>query len=188
VRSSFRFWAVSSPCCYWLRAGGKANLLVGAMVIGMTIAVALSGAFARRLIIELREDQGEGEQAHFSVTAAGRPAVTDVQLKYPEREQRYEAAAGEISAFSSLRQATFRPGRNAGATTTDQLKVWAHKVTPEGDSEGIAGLLYVHQDGETRQFDLKLSKGQVVLPVAPGTCQVDITLAGASDMRPGDFS
>jgi hypothetical protein len=59
---------------------------------------------------------------------------------------------------------------------------------PKGDSEGIAGLLYVHQDGETRQFDLKLSKGQVVLPVAPGTCQVDITLAGASDMRPGDFS
>jgi Tryptophan/tyrosine permease family len=162
-------------------------LLVGAMVIGMTIAVALSGAFAQRLIVELREDQTEGEQAHFSVTAAGRPAVTDVRLKYPEREQRYEAAAGEISAFSSLRQATFGPGKNAGATTA-QLKVWAHKVTPEGDSEGIAGLLYVHQDGETRQFDLKLSKGQVVLPVAPGACQVDITLAETTDMRPEDFS
>jgi hypothetical protein len=162
-------------------------LLVGAMVIGMTIAVALSGAFARRLIIELRGDQGEGDQAHFSVTAAGRPAVTDVRLKYPERKQHYEAAAGEISAFSSLRQVTFRLENNAGVTI-DQLKVWAHKVTLEGDSEGIAGLLYVHQDGETRQFDLKLSEGQVVLPVAPGACQVDITLAEASDMRPGDFT
>jgi hypothetical protein len=163
-------------------------LLVGAMVIGMTIAVTLRGAFARRLILELREDQSEGEHALFSVTAAGRPAVTDVRLIYPEREQRYEAAAGEIPAFSSLRQATFRLGRDVDTTATTQLKVWGHKVTPEGDSEGIAGLLHVRQGEETKRFDLKLSKGQVVLPVAPGACQVDITLAEASDMRPGDSS
>jgi amino acid permease len=160
-------------------------LLVGAMVVGMTIAVILRGAFARRLIVELREDQSEGEQALFSVSAAGRPAVTDVRLKYPEGEQRFEAAAGEIPAFSSLLQASFRAEWSAGATT--QLKVWAHKVTPEGDSEGIAGFLHVRQGDETRRFDLKLSKGQVVLPVAPGTCRVDITLAEASDTRPRDF-
>ena len=88
-----------------------------------------------------------------------------------------------IPDFSSLRQATLRLVRNnVGA----QLKVWAHKVTPEGDSEGISGLLHVRQGDETRQFDLKLSKGQVMLPVAPGTCQVDILLAEESDTRPGD--
>jgi hypothetical protein len=163
-------------------------LLVGAMVIGMTIAVTLRGVFARRLIVELREDRSEGEHAHFSVTAAGRPAVTDVRLKYPEREQCYETAAGEIPAFTSLRQATFRPKRDVDTTATTQLKVWGHKVTPEGDSEGIAGLLRVRQGKETKRFDLKLSKGQVVLPVALGACQVDITLAEASDMRPGDSS
>jgi hypothetical protein len=162
------------------RAGA---LLVGVMVVGMTIAVILRGAFARRLTVELREDQSEGEQALFSVTAAGRPAVANVRLKYPEGEERYDAAAGEIPAFSSLRQASFRAQRSAGATT--QLKVWAHKVTPEGDSESIAGLLLVRRGDETKRFDLKLSKGQVVLPVAPGTCQVDITLAEASETRPG---
>ena len=163
-------------------------LLVGAMVIVMTIAVTLRGVFARRLIVELREDRSEGEHAHFSVTAAGRPAVTDVRLKYPEREQRYETAAGEIPAFTSLRQATFGLKRDVNTTVTTQLKVWGHKVTPEGDSEGIAGLLHVRQGKETKRFDLKLSKGQVVLPVALGACQVDITLAEASDMRPGDSS
>ena len=105
-----------------------------------------------------------------------------MQLRYPKGEQRHKAAAGEVSAFSSLRQATFWP--EVGAVT--QLKVWAHKVRPEGDSEGIAGSLRVRQDDKTKEFDLKLWKGQVVLPVAPGTCQVDITLAEASDTRPGE--
>lgn len=113
--------------------------------------------------------------------------MADVRLQYSERERRYEAAAGEVPAFSSLRRATFRPEWDAGATA--QLKVWAHKVTPEGDSEGLAGLVYMRQGDETRQFDLKLSEGQVVLPVAPGACQVEITLAEANDTRPdGSFS
>ena len=152
-------------------------LLVGVMVLGITLA--MRGALARRLVIELRED--EGEQVLFSVTAAGRPTTSDVRLRYPNGEQRHKAASGEVPAFSSLRQATFRP--EASAAT--QLKVWAHKVTPEGDSEGIAGSLRVRQGEKTKEFDLKVSKGQVVLPVAPGTCQVDITLAEASDTRPG---
>jgi uncharacterized membrane protein len=154
-------------------------LLVGVVVVGMTLAMR-RGALARRLVVELR--QNEGEQALFSVTAAGRPAATDVQLRYPKGEQRHKAAAGEVTAFSSLRQATFRPEISAAT----QLKVWAHKITSEGDSEGIAGSLRVRQVDKTKDFDLKLSKGQVILPVAPGTCQVDITLAEASDTRPGD--
>jgi amino acid permease len=156
-------------------------LLMSALVLSVTIAVSLRGGFDRRLIVELLED--EDKQAHFSIIAVGHPTVTDVRLTYSYGEQRYKAAAGNIPNFSSLRQATFwTEQNNVGA----QLKVWAHKVTPEGDSEGIAGLLHVRQGDETRQFDLKLSKGQVMLPVAPGTCQVDIVLAETSDMRPGD--
>jgi hypothetical protein len=154
-------------------------LLVGVIVVGMTLA--MRGALARRLVIELRKD--EGEQALFTVTAAGRPAAADVQLRYPEGEQRHKAAVGEVPAFSSLRRATFWPEISAAT----QLKVWVHKITSEGDSEGIAGTLRVRQGDKTTEFDLKLSKGQVVLPVAPGTCQVDITLAEASDTRPGDY-
>src|SRR5918999_3199709 len=54
-------------------------LLVGVMVLGITLA--MRGALARRLVIELRED--EGEQVLFSVTAAGRPTASDVRLRYP---------------------------------------------------------------------------------------------------------
>lgn len=57
--------------------------------------------------------------------------------------------------------------------------MWAPRITPEGNSEGLAGLLRVRQGDETRQFDLKLSDGQVVLPTGPDALQVDITFAGA---------
>jgi hypothetical protein len=172
-----------------------AALLAGVLVLGMTIAVMLRGAFAQRLIVELRveawEDRSEEERAYFSVTAAGRPIETDVQLKYLEGEQRYQRGAGcEIPDFSSLRQATFRPRWNASATPPTLLKVWAHKVTiktPKGgdyeESEGLAGLLHVRQE-----FDLKLWDGKVVPSVAPATWQVDITLVEASDLRPGESS
>jgi hypothetical protein len=62
--------------------------------------------------------------------------------------------------------------------------VWAHKVTPEGYPESIAVLLHVRQGEVTKRFDLKLSKGQVLLQVTSGACQVDITLAEGSDTPP----
>jgi hypothetical protein len=137
------------------------------MVVAMTIT--MRKTFERRTIVELRE---EDEQAFFSVTEAGHPAVAEVRLEYLGEERRYETASGEIPAFSSLRRATFQTERGAGV-----LKVWAHRITPEGNSEGLAGLLRVRLGNETRQFDLKLSGGQVVLPT--GACQVEITFAEA---------
>ncbi|MGH3145008.1 MAG: hypothetical protein ACRDTR_04315 [Rubrobacter sp.] len=154
-------------------------LAVATSVVVVVMTIAMRRAFVRRTIVELRKD--EGEKVHFSITEAGSPAVTAVQLTYPDGERCFRASAGEIPAFSSLQQATFSPEGNASG----QLKVWAHKVTPEGDSEGMAGLLRVRQGDETRQFDLKLSKGQVMLPLAHSDYQVDISLAGSGDARSG---
>ncbi|HEX7169936.1 MAG TPA: hypothetical protein VF206_03830, partial [Rubrobacter sp.] len=79
---------------------------------------------------------------------------------------------------SSLRRAIFET--EGGAS---DLKVWAHKVTPEGNSVSLAGLLNVRQGDETRQYDLTISDGQVVLPTGPGTCQVDITFTEAGTLE-----
>jgi hypothetical protein len=54
--------------------------------------------------------------------------------------------------------------------------VWAHKITPEGDSEGLPALLEVHCGDEKKDFDLKLSGGQVVLPLEDQACRLAITL------------
>nr|MBA2534110.1 hypothetical protein [Rubrobacter sp.] len=143
------------------------------MVVVMTFA--MREAFTRRTVVELRnEERDEGEQGFFSITTAGRPGVADVRLEYPGREKHYEASAGEVRAFSSLRRATFQT--EGGATV---LKVWAHGVTPEGTSVALSGVLDVRQGDDTRRFDLRLSDGQVVLPIAQEGCRVDITFSGA---------
>ena len=48
-------------------------------------------------------------------------------------------------------------------------------MTREGNSVAFSGTLSVRQGDDTRSFDLGLSDKQVVLPIAPGACQVDIT-------------
>ena len=53
--------------------------------------------------------------------------------------------------------------------------MWAHKITPEGDSEGLSALLEVRCGDETTQFDLKLSDGQALLPLTGETCRLEIT-------------
>jgi hypothetical protein len=53
--------------------------------------------------------------------------------------------------------------------------VWAHKVTPEGDSEGLPVLLEAHCGDETTRFDLKLSGGQALLPLTDEACRLEIT-------------
>ena len=50
----------------------------------------------------------------------------------------------------------------------------------------LSGLLNVRQGDETRQFDLRPSDGQVVLPMAQGPYGIDITLAEADDVSPMD--
>lgn len=147
-------------------------VMVGLVIIGVTIVIVRRGAFVSRIVVELREDQCEGGGGAFAITAGGQPATTEVRLGYPEGEERYQAASGVVPMFATLRYATlYLP-----PTRAQELKVWVHKVTPEGSSEGLPALVEFRNGNETRQFDLKLSGGQVVLPVTGGECWLRITL------------
>jgi amino acid permease len=148
-------------------------LLVGLLVLGLTIAMVRRGAFAPRVVVELRVGAGlaPAQQAIFAVTASGQPGMAEVRLGYAEGEQRYQAATGEVPTPSSLRYAIFQ----VPAGQAQDLKVWAHKVTPEGDSEGLPALLDVLCGDETTRFDLKLSGGQVVLPLTSRPCRLELT-------------
>ena len=157
----------------WQGAAERAcALLAGVLVLGMTIAMVRRGAFATRAVVELREDPSEKEEGVFTITASGQPVTAEVRLGYPEGEQRYQAATGEVPTPSSLRYAIFQ----VPAQQAQELKVWAHKITPEGDSTGLPALLEVHCGDETTRFDLKLSGGQALLPLTSEPCQLEITL------------
>jgi amino acid permease len=155
------------------RAGA---LIVALVVIGTTVAMVRRGAFAARMVVELRQDQREGGRAAFAIIAGGQPAMANVVLGYSEGEERHQTASGVLPQLSALRYVTF----HLPATSARELKVWAHTVTPEGSSEGLPALAEVHCGNETRRFDLKLSGGQVVLPLTGDACWVRITLSEPS--------
>jgi hypothetical protein len=145
-------------------------LLVGIVMLAATVLMVRRGAFTPRVVVELREDQREQEQATFAITAAGQPATAEVWLGYPDGEHKVQAATGKIPAFSSLRYANF----HLLTPQAQELKVWAHRITPEGDSESLPALLEVHCGDSKQQFDLRLSGEQVVLPLSNETCRVGI--------------
>jgi hypothetical protein len=164
-------------------------LAVGLLMMGATVVMMHRGAFASRVVVELRDDQtGQGPdpeassrgfaqgsqfagRATFAVTAGGQPAMSEVWLGYADAEQRIHAATGNVPALSLLRYVNFQ----LVVPQARELKVWAHRVTPEGNSEGLPALLKVHCGGDEKEFDLKLSGGQVVLPLTDQTCCLEIT-------------
>jgi len=141
-------------------------------VIGITIVIFRRGAFSRRTVLEFRGDSREGGGAVFRIITGGQLLTADVQLGFPDGEETSRTASSEIPMLSKLRYATF----HLPAMEARELKVWAHKVTPDGNSQGLPALVEFHCGSEIKQFDLKLSGGQIVLPVAGDECWLRLTL------------
>jgi hypothetical protein len=78
-----------------------------------------------------------------------------------------------VPAFSSLRHAAV----HLPATRAGELKVWVHRVRPDGDAQGLPAVLDVHTGAATTRLDLKPPGGHVLLPHNGEACWLDITLA-----------
>jgi hypothetical protein len=128
------------------------------------------------VVVELRQDLTPHGQHVFNITANGQPTTAEVWLGYGDSEQHVQAATGEIPRFASLRYATF----HLPATDARELKVWAHQITPEENSQGLPALLNVHCGNEKKEFDLKSCGGQVILPINGEACRLEITLPDLS--------
>ncbi len=151
-------------------------VLVTVAVLGVTAIVIRQGAFRPRVVVEIRDDRRDGRRSAFSIVAHGRPALADVRLDDRGGGQSSRASAGEIGDFAALRSCTFA----VPATGAAELKVWAHRVTPAGESEGLPATIEVRDGDVTRRFDLGLTAGQIVLPFSGGACEVTISLSGAA--------
>jgi amino acid permease/predicted transcriptional regulator len=162
-----------------LRAGA---VLIAVGIVVMTVRMVRTGIFSPRLSIEVREDQGQG-RSFFAVTANGRESTSHVTLEYGDGVRHLQTAASEIPAFSSLRHAVFEPIFADRAGSPQELKIRVHRVTPEGDSEAIGGSVTVKTSGEAKRFDIKLAKGQVILPMTAASCRVDIELSEMRDLK-----
>ncbi len=156
------------------RAGA---LIAGFGTLGLTVDMIRRRSFAPRAVVELRQDvdEVEGEErASFTVTASGRPQEAQVELGYAEGVERCRATAGQVDRFSALRHVTF----DLLTEDVKELKVWVHKITPEGDSQPIPAI--VEGLEERARVDLELSDGQTIAPAPSDKRRLKITFPEAS--------
>lgn len=151
-------------------------LCIALLSLGATVVMKRYGAFASRVVVELREEQRQGGRSVFTITAGGRPKIAEVRLGYAQGEQYHQAATGEIPSLSSLRYAIFRlPTRRE-----EELRVWAHRSNASGDSKSLPALVEVESGNKNMQFDLKLSGGRVLLPIIGDMCCLKIAFPESS--------
>ncbi|MCC5645536.1 hypothetical protein LC607_21825 [Nostoc sp. CHAB 5824] len=144
---------------------------IAALSLGATLVMKRYGAFASRVVVELREDQQQGGRSLFTVTAGGQPKITEVLLGYAEGEQHHQTATVEMSSLSSLRYATFQ----LPTMREKELRVWAHKSNSQADSKILPALVEVQSGNKNMQFDLKLSNGKILLPLVSDRCWLKFT-------------
>jgi len=161
----------------WERA---AALLSAVMTVGATRVMLRRGALAPRAVIELKEDlRGRGgavPEARFSVMADGQPLLSVVRMEHHEGSRECHAASGSLGDPARLRSLTV----SLPATPARELKLWTHRVTSEESSEPLPAMAEVRFGTETHRIDLGLCRGQTVLPIPPGACQVTLTLPEGS--------
>jgi hypothetical protein len=139
-------------------------ILVGIVVLVMTYLMVRKGAFARRVVIEVRQDPAATGQAEgtFMVTDSGQRATqARVELGYADGERIFQAASGVIPEFSGLCSAKF----HLTGTKAQELRVWLHRVTPDGQSENLPALVKVSSGAKVREFQIDVAGKQYVLPL-----------------------
>jgi hypothetical protein len=161
----------------WSRGSALVMTLV---VVGVTVAMLRRRVFGWRSVIELREDMRGGGQRLLTVTSGGRPQIADIRVGHAEGEEAHLTAAVDLPAGLALRYATLR----LPASAAREIKVWAHRITTDGVSEGLPALVEVHAGGEAKRFDLGLADGQAVVPASGAECQVSITFEADTRSSP----
>ncbi len=147
-----------------------AALLVGGIILVATVVMMRRGIFESQTVVELIIDQRNAGLASFNVVVNGQAAAVNVELDYPEGAQHARASADNIPQFAALRALKFDLPANA----TKSLKVWAHRITREGESEGLPAALTVGAGDSSKTFDLRLADGQVLLPMTNAPYRLEI--------------
>jgi len=154
-----------------------AGLLLGVVLLITTAIMLRRGALHSRLVVELRGDFSHGGQHQFNITACGEPMAIDGELIFQNHQRKFQAGHGEIPGFDGLRSAIFQ----LPPSKAQELKVWAHKITPEERSQPLAAHLTVRTGEEVKEFNLKDSGGQVLLHLDSRPQQLEITLERDQD-------
>lgn len=144
----------------------------GILLLVVTYLVIQQGAFAARVVIELKVEVSESdEHATAAIVDRGRPLAALFRLVYANREQAISGTEVEISSFRQLKRIFVE----LPPVSSTEMKVWLHRVTAEGNSEPIPAALRIY-DSSDAAIQLDSGFGQVIFPLTSQVDRLEITL------------
>lgn len=162
---------VAHAAVIWTDPAQRVGAALAALaMVAIPVALVRAGAFARRVTVEVRDDQGAGN-ASFGILAGERVAPGRVRLDYGDHALEPETAVGEIPSLAGLHRAVFELDREAPG---ERVKTWVHRVTPEGETEALSATARVLGVDETA--NLALSRGEAIFPFTSAELEVEIAL------------
>jgi hypothetical protein len=152
---------------------------VSAFIFLVPLGLIRQGIFTARTVLELRHDTRTDGRSTFAVKSSGQPTSAQVCLSYGRGAIHLQTSAGMIFNARSLHFASFLLPTHS----TRELRVSACRVTAKGKIEGLPAFLEVNSGGETKQIDLSVANGQVLLPLTGKMCSLKIIFTQAVDYK-----
>ena len=156
-----------------MRVGGVA---IGLLVFVVTVAIVRRGAFAPRVVVELRQDRRRDGRSFLAVTAGGQPASAAIVAGRRERRTTDDEcpgrAAGARDAALDRCRDTGRAGQGAEGVGAYDLARWSVRWP--------AVSVTVHDGAEHRDVDLGRFDGQLVLRLKHESIRLDFADAAPS--------
>lgn len=134
-----------------------AALLVSAVMVGLMIVFVRRGAFTPRAFVEVRVDEERQDRVVVEATVEGLRVDGATALDFADGE-----------TFRALRSVTV----DLPESRAQALKVRAHRVTSEGDSEPLTAIVEVRRGTDRRQLDLN---GLAAVRIDGAACRVQLS-------------
>ncbi|MBD2057720.1 hypothetical protein H6F88_17130 [Oculatella sp. FACHB-28] len=161
------------PTSFWVGA------LVSILLLAIPLMLIRQGILTSRTVLELRQDTRTDRQSTFSLTSNGQPLAAQVCLSYARGAIHLQTSAGTVFDAPLLHFASFLlPTR-----FTRELRVSAYQITANGRYEGLSAFLEVNNGGETKQYDLSLTNGRLLLPLTDRMCNLKVIFIQDVDLK-----
>jgi hypothetical protein len=152
-------------------------LAVTIFTAALVVWILRGPAFRRSVAIEMRDTQrGTATEPALSVVIAGRAVAADIRLERDDGATELHDGTQPV-LFAGLRRATFTIAGQAAR----ELKVWVHRVTPDGESIGLPATVQVGRvDSDTRSASWSVrGAGTVAAEIGTEPMTIAVTLGRA---------
>jgi amino acid permease len=141
---------------------------IGIWVLGVTVRMLLRGTMKKRISIELREDQRLEGNNILQIVSGGQQFAVEAQLKTLDREENVQGEFVQLPDFEQVNSISLQVEPDEART----VKIWAHRLTAEGSSQGLPVSIEITSGNESQRFDLGETGEKISFPIMGETQQI----------------